>query len=145
MTYDDAWVDEVRRGLKACKVFLFLPWYWLAYNQMTGNLTSQAAVMQLNGVPNDIIQNLNPISIIIMIPIMDFIVYPSLRKARFNFTPLKRIFAGFMFASLAMISACRTLQSSRLIAGPGNDGALTQPLARLCTHTKQRAVSAGSV
>jgi POT family proton-dependent oligopeptide transporter len=43
MTYDDAWVDEVRRGLKACKVFLFLPLYWLAYGQMTNNLTSQAA------------------------------------------------------------------------------------------------------
>ncbi|KAE9983941.1 hypothetical protein BLS_003346 [Venturia inaequalis] len=35
MTYDDAWVDEVRRGLMACKVFTFLPLYWLAYGQMT--------------------------------------------------------------------------------------------------------------
>ena len=43
MTHDDAWVDEVRRGLKACKVFCFLPLYWLAYGQMTANLTSQAA------------------------------------------------------------------------------------------------------
>jgi POT family proton-dependent oligopeptide transporter len=43
MTYDDAWVDEVRRGLKACKVFLFLPIFFLAYNQINNNLTSQAA------------------------------------------------------------------------------------------------------
>lgn len=43
MNYDDAWVDEVRRGLKACQVFLFLPIFFLAYNQMTSNLTSQAA------------------------------------------------------------------------------------------------------
>lgn len=43
MTFDDAWVDEVRRGVKACAVFLYLPIYWLAYGQMTGNLTSQAA------------------------------------------------------------------------------------------------------
>lgn len=34
MTFDDAWVDEVRRGLKACAVFLYLPLYWLAYGQM---------------------------------------------------------------------------------------------------------------
>jgi len=106
MTFDDAWVDEVRRGLKACAVFLYLPLYWLAYGQMTGNLTSQAAVMQLNGVPNDIIQNLNPISIIIFIPFMDFVVYPALRKARINFTPIKRIFLGFILASMAMVSAC---------------------------------------
>lgn len=40
MTYDDEWVDEVRRGLKACKVFCFLPIFFLAYNQMTNNLTT---------------------------------------------------------------------------------------------------------
>ncbi|KIV90038.1 hypothetical protein PV10_07384 [Exophiala mesophila] len=108
MTFDDAWVDEVRRGLKACAVFLYLPLYWLAYGQMTGNLTSQAAVMELHGVPNDIIQNLNPISIIIFIPFMDFVVYPALRKARINFTPIKRIFAGFILACMAMIAACVT-------------------------------------
>ncbi len=27
MTFDDAWVEEVRRGLKACAVFLYLPLY----------------------------------------------------------------------------------------------------------------------
>jgi len=108
MTFDDAWVDEVRRGLKACAVFLYLPLYWLAYGQMTGNLTSQAAVMELNGVPNDIIQNLNPISIIIFIPFMDFVVYPFLRKHRINFTPIKRIAFGFALASLAMVAACVT-------------------------------------
>lgn len=35
MTFDDHWVDEVRRGLLACKVFLWFPIYWLAYGQMT--------------------------------------------------------------------------------------------------------------
>ena len=29
MTFDDAWVDEVRRGLKACAVFCFFPIYFL--------------------------------------------------------------------------------------------------------------------
>ncbi|ORY71399.1 POT family-domain-containing protein [Pseudomassariella vexata] len=105
MTYDDAWVDEVRRGLKACKVFLFLPLFHLAYNQMTNNLTSQAAVMELNGVPNDIIQNLNPISIIIMIPFMDHVLYPGLRKLGISFTPIKRMTLGFFFGALAMVAA----------------------------------------
>lgn len=27
MTFDDEWVDEVARGLKACKVFLWYPLY----------------------------------------------------------------------------------------------------------------------
>lgn len=31
MHFDDAWVDEVRRGFKACAVFMFMPIYWLSY------------------------------------------------------------------------------------------------------------------
>lgn len=105
MTYDDAWVDEVKRGLMACKVFLFLPVFFLAYNQMTGNLTTQAATMQLNGVPNDVIQNLNPISIVIMIPIIDHVLYPGLRKMGIAFTPIKRMTTGFLIAALSMVAS----------------------------------------
>ncbi|KAF9872543.1 hypothetical protein CkaCkLH20_10040 [Colletotrichum karsti] len=105
LTYDDAWVDECRRGLRACKVFLFLPVFFLAYNQMTNNLTSQAGSMVLNGAPNDVIQNLNPLSIIIMIPILDKFVYPGFRRMGFNFTPIKRMTTGFFFAAASMIAA----------------------------------------
>ncbi|KAF2714050.1 PTR2-domain-containing protein [Pleomassaria siparia CBS 279.74] len=108
MTFDDEWVDEVRRGLLACKVFLWYPLYWLAYNQMLNNLVSQASTMNLGKVPNDIISKLNPIFIIIVIPIMDFGVYPLLRKLNINFTPIKKISLGFGLASLAMVSACVT-------------------------------------
>ncbi|KAF8537280.1 MFS peptide transporter [Trichophaea hybrida] len=103
MTFDDEWVDQVRRGLLACKVFLWYPIYWLSYNQMTNNLTSQAATMELHGVPNDILSNLNPLSLIIFIPIVDQWLYPFLRKAGFHFTPLKRITIGFMMGTCAMI------------------------------------------
>ncbi|KAJ5569355.1 hypothetical protein N7450_011841 [Penicillium hetheringtonii] len=108
MDFDDAWVDEVRRGLKACQVFLWYPLYWLAYNQMLNNLTSQAATMKLGGVPNDIVNNLNPFALIIFIPIMDRFVYPGLRKMGFHFTPIKRITAGFFFAGAGMIVATVT-------------------------------------
>ncbi|EGD93138.1 peptide transporter [Trichophyton mentagrophytes] len=105
MTFDDAWVDEVRRGVIACTVFLWYPLFWCAYNQGTTNLTSQAATLQLNGVPNDVITNLNPLTLIICIPIMDRIVYPGLRKAGIRFTPIKRITTGFLLAGCAMISS----------------------------------------
>ena len=39
---------------------------------------------------------------------MDFVVYPGLRKAHINFTPIKRIACGFLLASLAMVAACVT-------------------------------------
>ncbi|QUC16341.1 uncharacterized protein UV8b_00582 [Ustilaginoidea virens] len=105
MTYDDAWVDEVRRGLMACKVFLFLPIFFLSYNQMTANLTTQASTMERHGVPNDILQNLNPISIVIMIPLVDHLLYPGLRKIGFAFTPIKRMTFGFFIAALSMVAS----------------------------------------
>lgn len=75
---------------------------------MLSNLTSQAATMRLDGVPNDIINNLNPLALIIFIPTMDHLVYPALRRMGFNFTPLKRITAGFFVAGCSMIAATVT-------------------------------------
>ncbi|KZT71325.1 PTR2-domain-containing protein [Daedalea quercina L-15889] len=105
MTFDDAWVDEVSRGWKACAVFLWYPLYWITYNQINNNLTSQASTMALHGVPNDVLSNLDPLALIILIPIFDVLVYPALRKAGIKFTPIKRIAAGFFTGSAAMVWA----------------------------------------
>ncbi|GAA6038522.1 hypothetical protein JCM8097_004610 [Rhodosporidiobolus ruineniae] len=104
-TWDTNWVSEVRRGFKACQVFGYLPLYWLTYNQINNNLVSQAAVMNTHGLPNDILNNLDPFALIILIPIMDLVIYPLFRKVGINFSPVKRMFAGFMFGSLAMMCA----------------------------------------
>ncbi|KAJ7917768.1 peptide/h+ symporter protein [Mycena leptocephala] len=103
ITWDDEFVGEVHRTVEACKVFLFFPIYWLCYSQIDGNLGTVAAGMRLNGTPNDLIKNLDPISIVIMIPIFERFLYPSLRKVGINFSPIKRITAGFLVAALAMV------------------------------------------
>ena len=122
---DDAWVDEVRRGLKACTVFLWFPIFWLAYGQMSSNMINQAASMRLDGIPNDVVTNLNPFSLLILIPICDKIVYPVLAKAGIRFTPIRKISFGFLCAALSMMvsaviqneiykqSICGTNASSR--------------------------------
>jgi POT family proton-dependent oligopeptide transporter len=103
--FDDAWVDEVRRGFAACSVFFWVPIFWLAYRQMDSNLTALCATMHLGGVPNDILSNLDPIAIIIIVPIMDTVVYPFLRRRGIRFTPIKKIAAGFFIGSFAMVWA----------------------------------------
>ncbi|PKS05207.1 hypothetical protein jhhlp_008575 [Lomentospora prolificans] len=105
MTFDDAWVDEVRRGLKACAVFLWFPVFWLAYNQMNSNMINQAASMRLDGIPNDIVTNLNPLALLILIPICDKLLYPAIQKAGFRFTPIKKITLGFFSSAIAMAVA----------------------------------------
>ncbi|KAF8627929.1 hypothetical protein AX17_006084 [Amanita inopinata Kibby_2008] len=105
ITWDDEFVGEVARTIKACQVFLFFPIFWLCYSQIDGNLGTMSAAMELGGTPNDLIQNLNPISIIIMVPIFDYGIYPALRRWGINFSPIKRIATGFFVAGLAMVYA----------------------------------------
>jgi len=124
MTFDDAWVDEVKRGLKACAVFCWFPLYWLSYNQLNNNLTSQGATMTTRGVPNDILSNLDPAALIIFIPICDQLIYPGLRRAGINFSPLKRMTAGFVVGSMAMIWAA-VLQHYIYKTNPCGDHAAT--------------------
>ncbi|KAF7334656.1 Peptide transporter PTR2A [Mycena venus] len=113
MSFDDAWVDEVRKGLGACAVFMWFPIYWLTANQLNSNLTSQAATLTTNGMPNDLLSNLDPLVLVVCIPLCDFFavnscklcgvqLYPALERRRIRFTPLKRIAAGFLVGAAAM-------------------------------------------
>jgi len=139
MTFDDQWVDEVKRGFAACSVFLWVPLYWLTYNQLNNNLTSQAAVMKLNGIPNDVLSNLDPFALIILIPVCDLFLYPFLRNRGIRFTAIKKITLGFYLGSAAMIwaaviqayiykkSICGKYASGYLPASLGGDGTIMCP------------------
>ncbi|KAL6171718.1 hypothetical protein ACJQWK_02725 [Exserohilum turcicum] len=103
--YTDRSVKEVQSGITACKFFLFLPLYFVCWIQIWNNLISQAGDMALHGTPNDLSQNLDPIALIIFIPLLDFVIYPQLRKYKINFSPVLRMTAGFIMASFAMAYA----------------------------------------
>ncbi|SAL98967.1 hypothetical protein [Absidia glauca] len=102
VSWDDVFVDELRRTFRACVVFCWFPLYWLCYSQMTNNLVSMVATTQTGAVPNDIMQNINPMTLVICIPVMDRLIYPGLRRLGFPMRPMSRITCGFVFASLAM-------------------------------------------
>ncbi|KAF8590919.1 oligopeptide transporter [Ramaria rubella] len=105
ITWDTQFVDEIRRTLLACKVFLLYPLFWISYNQLTSNLVNQAGYMYTGGTPNDLLKNLDPITIIIIIPTLDRIIYPALRRFGIIVRPIQRITLGFFFAAAAMVYA----------------------------------------
>lgn len=79
--------------------------------------------MELHGLPNDFLQVIDSITIIVFIPICEHFVYPFVRK----FTPLKsitKITLGFMFGTAAMVYA-GVLQHYIYKAGPCYDEPLT--------------------
>lgn len=61
--------------------------------------------MTLNGVPNDLIQNINPIFLVVFIPIFDQVLYPFLRSRKIRLTPIRKIVCGYACACFAMIWA----------------------------------------
>ncbi|KAG6838444.1 hypothetical protein C0991_011602 [Blastosporella zonata] len=58
--------------------------------------------MTTNGLPNDVLSNLDPFALIIFIPVCDLLIYPALRRMKINFSALKKITAGFYTGALAM-------------------------------------------
>ncbi|CEJ81805.1 hypothetical protein VHEMI01915 [[Torrubiella] hemipterigena] len=102
VNWDDHFVDELKRALRACKVFIFYPVFWVCYNQFNTNYVTQAGQMEGHGMPNDFMQNFDPIAILIFTPILDRIVYPILRKAGIQLRPIARISIGFFLAGLCM-------------------------------------------
>ncbi|KAF3770757.1 hypothetical protein M406DRAFT_77536 [Cryphonectria parasitica EP155] len=128
ITWDSIFVEEVKRAIVACKVFCFYPIYWVVYSQMLNNFISQAGQMTLHGIPNDLMQNWDPITIIIFIPICDYFLYPGLAKLGFNMYPVTRIFWGFMLGAGAMAYAAG-VQKLIYESGPCYDAPAACPAA----------------
>lgn len=105
VTWNESFVDELRRSLVACRVFLFYPIFWVCYGQMSSNFISMAGDMNTHGLPNDILFNTGAITIIIFIPLCDKLLYPLLRRIGIKFRPITRITWGFFFAAASMAYA----------------------------------------
>jgi POT family proton-dependent oligopeptide transporter len=79
--------------------------FHLCMNQIANNLVSQAGQMQLGGIPNDTIQALNPVACILLGPVIQKILYSSLRKIGIPFGPIARMTWAFIAMSTAMAFA----------------------------------------
>ncbi|KAF9464099.1 POT family-domain-containing protein [Collybia nuda] len=101
--WDDDFVDEIRRTFGACKLFAFLPIFFIGDGGLGGIQISQAGSMTTNGAPNDLLSNFNPITILVMAPVLNYGIYPYLRKIGINFSPIRRIVAGFIFVAASMV------------------------------------------
>lgn len=67
--WDDTFVDEIKQSVRACGVFFLIPIFQLADGGIGSMENTQSAAMTLNGVPNDVINNFNSLTIIVMTPI----------------------------------------------------------------------------
>nr|XP_006137750.1 solute carrier family 15 member 2 isoform X2 [Pelodiscus sinensis] len=107
--YSKQLINEIKMVTRVLFLFIPLPMFWALFDQQGSRWTLQATRMNADfgGVvfQPDQMQFLNPLLILIFIPIFDFVVYPLIRKCRFNFTPIKKMSAGMLLAALAFAAA----------------------------------------
>ncbi|KAB5584624.1 hypothetical protein PHYPO_G00109660 [Pangasianodon hypophthalmus] len=107
--YDKLLIAQVKMVLKVLFLYIPLPMFWALFDQQGSRWTLQATTMNGNFgvfiVQPDQMQTVNPILILVMVPIVDNLVYPLIKKCGLNFTPLKRMTVGMFMAALAFVAA----------------------------------------
>uniref|UniRef100_A0A669D902 Solute carrier family 15 member 1 n=1 Tax=Oreochromis niloticus TaxID=8128 RepID=A0A669D902_ORENI len=107
--YDKLLIAQIKMVLKVLFLYIPLPMFWTLFDQKGSRWTLQATTM--NGyfgqlvIQPDQMQTFNPILILTLVPIMDSVIYPLIKKCGFNFTPLKRMTVGMFLAAMAFVCA----------------------------------------
>ncbi|KAI2602034.1 PTR2-domain-containing protein [Hypoxylon sp. NC1633] len=99
--YSEKDVDDARRTWQAVEIFLYIPVWYLNDGGISSLLSNQGAAMTSNGAPNDLLNNFNPLSIIIFAPFMAHVVYPFLERKRIRFGRISRMTFGFILATIS--------------------------------------------
>lgn len=95
-------------------LYLPIPIFWALFDQQGSRWTLQALSMDgdffgVYRIKPDQVQVFNPLLIIAMVPIFEYLVYPCLAKVGLSLKPLKKIIIGCMLAAGAF-AVCAILQ-----------------------------------
>jgi len=103
-SYEEDLVEEIKflTGVNGILV-LFIPiiFFWCLFDQTSTTWTYQAKHMY--GLKADQAQMINPLLILILVPIFEFIIYPTLAKFNLLVKPLPRITVGMFLTALSFL------------------------------------------
>uniref|UniRef100_A0A8D0GK57 Solute carrier family 15 member 1 n=1 Tax=Sphenodon punctatus TaxID=8508 RepID=A0A8D0GK57_SPHPU len=107
--YSNRLLTQTKMVLRVLFLYIPLPMFWALFDQQGSRWTLQATTMDGDfgaiQIQPDQMQTVNPILIVVMVPIVDAVVYPLIKKCRINFTPLKRMTVGMFLAAMAFVAA----------------------------------------
>ena len=98
--WNDQFVDDVRRTFQAAGIFCFFPIQYINDNGLGQAANFCSTMLTTNGVPNDVIQNFNSLSIITFAPIINFGLYPLLRRVGIHYGPVARMTTGLAMSTV---------------------------------------------
>jgi POT family proton-dependent oligopeptide transporter len=131
--------------LKIMSVFIMVSIFWALFDQNASSWVRQAQMMrtvELFGfkvLPAQL-QALNPVLVMLLIPGMNYAVYPLLKKLGVKVTALRRMTAGMLIATLSFV-AVALIQVAIDGAGPGQISILWQAVPYLIITVAEVLVS----
>ncbi|XP_029968623.1 solute carrier family 15 member 2 [Salarias fasciatus] len=108
--YPKRLIQEIKMVLRVLILYIPLPMFWALFDQQGSRWTLQSTRMNMAlgssfNVKPDQIQMLNPLLILIFVPIFDLVIYPLVGLCRIKITPLRKMATGMVFAALAFAAA----------------------------------------
>lgn len=102
-------IDGIKAVWRVLSVFMFIPIFWALYDQngsewvlQTSDKHMDLVFLGITWLPEQV-QAINPILILLYIPLFQFIIYPLIEKAGIRFTAIKRIGVGLVLTALSFI------------------------------------------
>jgi dipeptide/tripeptide permease len=98
--WNDQFVEDVRRAFQATGIFCFFPIQYINDNGLGSAASFLSTMLRTDGVPNDVIGNFNSLSIILFAPVLNYGLYPLLRRLGVHYGPVARITTGLALSSI---------------------------------------------
>lgn len=100
-------VDAVRAAFNVGKIFIPLIFFWSLFDQHGSTWVIQASQMNLHFMGYDFkpsqTSSLNPILVLILIPLFTTWVYPTVEKMGVQLTQLRKMSIGMFFAAVSFV------------------------------------------
>lgn len=105
--YEQKEINDIKLLLRVLKMYIPLPVFWALFDQQGSSWILQAEQMDgdLGGytLRSDQIQALNPILVLILIPLYDGVIYPIFERCQMPLSALKKMTGGLILAALAFV------------------------------------------
>lgn len=107
--YPTKLIKEIKMVTRVLFLYIPLPMFWALFDQQGSRWTLQATRMDADFkgfvIKPDQMQTLNPLLILILIPVFDLGIYPLVKMCKINLKPIRKMAAGMVLAALAFAVA----------------------------------------
>ncbi len=102
--HPDEAIEGVRAVLRVLVLFALVTPFWSLFDQKASTWVLQADAMTKPAwFESSQMQALNPLLVMLLIPLNNFVLYPALKRRGYKMTALRRMTAGIVFSALAWV------------------------------------------